>query len=1483
LTEFIQFRDDIAVDPNQTYQIVTSYSYTFFPGTLKVQSITTTWPVVSAAQNGSGIADSRTFFYDAYANPVWTKDERGYIFYQGFDATTGAVTQTIADFNTSTPGQPAPPAGWTTPSGGGLNLITDITVDDLGRTVQVLGPWHIIDIAGIATSLRRATWMVYQDGLFQTWTGRGYATLGSSSSSSSSHSSSSSSSSGTPAYSYTLINPVSITIADEIGRVTDQIQAVRSYTAGPLLSTDSFPQSTYCRWTTNQYSDCCKLASTRQYFLIPGSGTGTVGVNYNETDFGYDFLNRRNRVVSPGGTITRTVFDARDMVIGVWVGTNDTGATWLDPTGGGAPGNNMVEITGNQYDNGLAGGDGNLTSVTRYVDSSTTRVTGFAFDWRDRQVQVTAAQDWYQITTLDNMSRTTQVNQYAQATGYVIRQKKILWDDRSRVYQSIRYAVDPTTGAVGNSLVDNTWYDGSSNVIMSLPEGSNAFSKSVYDGVGRGTVQYFAYYLGTITYAEATSVTNDTVVEQTETSFDAASNVIQTTFRLRFHNATGTGPLTYPGGAQPQARVTYVANYPDALGRSQAEANYGTNGDVTLVRPSAIPTSSNSVLVGRTYYNSRGEAYQSQDPAGTLTCLTFDDAARKTEQVLNCTIASSSSSSSSSSPSSSSSASSSGLPTSDDRNNTTLWSYTADSLVATVTAVNAETGNQVTTNLYGTTLPGSDVARNDVLAGVIYPDGHEVFYLVNRQSEVKQFTDQRGVVHEYLFDLLGRQTNDLVTSLGGSSSSSSSSSSTSSSGIPSGVDGTVQRIARTYEVRGLPQNVTSYSSPVIGQGTVVNDVERVYNAFEQLVTEYQEHSGAVNRSTSVNVQYQYANGSSNTIRPMALVYPNGRVLTYSYGASGAIDDALSRMASLIDSDGITHLADYTRIGGDTFVQQGSPQPQIAWSLINGTGSDPYTGLDQFDRVVDSRWYSTATNTDLDRFQQGYDRASILLWRRNTVADAVGFYLDELYSPDGLYRLVEMQRGQLSSANSSIVTGTLSFAQAWGLDATGNWQQLWQSNAGTSWDLQQSRGANPVNEITTITGGGWRQPAYDLAGNMSLLAQPTSPSAADQAVYDAWNRMTQVWSNASVVQQNGFDGLGRRVSNLANSTLRTFYFSVGWQFLEARLGSSTSPDRQFVWGQRYTDDLVLRDRGAERLYALQDSNWNVTSICTSVGAITERYKFAPYGQPNFMTEAFTGINDSAYDWETLFGGYLWDSNTGLYQVRNRSLNPLLGVWSTRDPLGYRGGANLYAYVGSAPQMWTDPLGLDKGGSPHFCDYKYVREKHDKEFAANLAKLKKELTKCCSAQRGLAKAKCLTEVDNIVVGLEKAYTDIYDAGGPSVFSFAGPVCTECQKIVSAKVPSGNAQTCFMYNNVQRIGPKIPCIDASVPTTDHAWGEIICNATGQVITIDFWKGKTDFWGLGPDCFGYQRTGVPPAPAPRPKPYLPGLDDPFGFPWQY
>ena len=83
----------------------------------------------------------------------------------------------------------------------------------------------------------------------------------------------------------------------------------------------------------------------------------------------------------------------------------------------------------------------------------------------------------------------------------------------------------------------------------------------------------------------------------------------------------------------------------------------------------------------------------------------------------------------------------------------------------------------------------------------------------------------------------------------------------------------------------MREKITSYNNATVGSGTIVDETQFTYNSFAQLIVDYQAHSGAVNVATSVKVQYGYANGSANTIRPMTLTYPNGKVLTYNYSTA----------------------------------------------------------------------------------------------------------------------------------------------------------------------------------------------------------------------------------------------------------------------------------------------------------------------------------------------------------------------------------------------------------------------------------------------------------------------------------------------------------------------------------------------------------------------------------------------------------------------
>jgi len=151
-------------------------------------------------------------------------------------------------------------------------------------------------------------------------------------------------------------------------------------------------------------------------------------------------------------------------------------------------------------------------------------------------------------------------------------------------------------------------------------------------------------------------------------------------------------------------------------------------------------------------------------------------------------------------------------------------------------------------------------------------------------------------------------------------------------------------------------------------------------------------------------------------------------------------------------------------------------------------------------------------------------------------------------------------------------------------------------------------------------------------------------------------------------------------------------------VEERVDTSTSANRQFVWGLRYIDDLVLRDRDTddngtldERRYCLQDGNWNTIAIANTSGTVTERFSYDAYGVPTFLTSSGTVQASSPTGWETLYAGYRWDGDPSkMYYVRNRFLLPYLGTWNRRDPLGYPDGTSLFALYHSLNNV--DPFGL-----------------------------------------------------------------------------------------------------------------------------------------------------------------------------------------------
>jgi RHS repeat-associated protein len=158
--------------------------------------------------------------------------------------------------------------------------------------------------------------------------------------------------------------------------------------------------------------------------------------------------------------------------------------------------------------------------------------------------------------------------------------------------------------------------------------------------------------------------------------------------------------------------------------------------------------------------------------------------------------------------------------------------------------------------------------------------------------------------------------------------------------------------------------------------------------------------------------------------------------------------------------------------------------------------------------------------------------------------------------------------------------------------------------------------------------------------------------------------------------------------------------ISWKPLEERVGSATAAARQYLWGERpgHRDELVMRDRDTdgngtldERLYATMDY-FNGTAVLNTSGAVLERYAYSAFGVRRVMAADFNPRTSSDYAWDFGFQGQFRDSATGWSNYGYRFYVPELGRWINRDPIGERGGVNVYAFVGNNGLRRIDLLGL-----------------------------------------------------------------------------------------------------------------------------------------------------------------------------------------------
>ena len=233
------------------------------------------------------------------------------------------------------------------------------------------------------------------------------------------------------------------------------------------------------------------------------------------------------------------------------------------------------------------------------------------------------------------------------------------------------------------------------------------------------------------------------------------------------------------------------------------------------------------------------------------------------------------------------------------------------------------------------------------------------------------------------------------------------------------------------------------------------------------------------------------------------------------------------------------------------------------------------------------------------------------------------------------------------------------------------------------------------------------PNYDLDGNL----------LADGLFNYTWNEENQLIRRDSVLANqpsvsNSYDARGRCISQtetLNGQSTTTLYLYEGWNVIAE---FTTSPGgngskiltKTMTWGSDLSGTFQgaggvggllwcsfynTPNLGATNQLYCYDGNGNVSSLVNALNMrVTARYEYGPFGEPLRSTGEMAELN------EYQFSTKRQDKLTGLYYYGYRWYDPRTGRWPSRDPIGERGGGNLYGFVGNDGVNFVDVIGFGK---------------------------------------------------------------------------------------------------------------------------------------------------------------------------------------------
>jgi RHS repeat-associated protein len=495
-------------------------------------------------------------------------------------------------------------------------------------------------------------------------------------------------------------------------------------------------------------------------------------------------------------------------------------------------------------------------------------------------------------------------------------------------------------------------------------------------------------------------------------------------------------------------------------------------------------------------------------------------------------------------------------------------------------------------------------------------------------------------------------------------------------------------------------HVTTWGIDVQGRvtGKTYADGTTFANTYEATTSRLHAVTDPLGQTT----QYAYALDD----RPTAIQYLNAVNATPSVGFT--YDSYFPRLTSMNDGSGTTSYA-YGPVGGLGALKLTAESPPFANSAI----------AYQYDAVGRMTARSVGGNTET----LAYDALN----RVTTHADDLGVF----------QRSYLGQTTQLTGQRSGFVGTT------WSYDTNLNDRRLTaiSNSPVASGFLYKTTPENDISTITETLGnqvwsytydgadrlktamstlGPAYQYGYDKAGNLGPIVTPTGTTTV---VSNALNQVTREGTAAFKYDANGnllsdyartyawdaanrligigylghpgmatkfrYDGLSRRIAIDETSgglTGETRYAWCGETLCQARSVTDTVARRYFAEGEESVTDGSLLFYAVDHLGSVRDV------IVAQNGLRVAHYDYAPNGAPTKSVGSRATWTDFRY------GGLFYHQTSDLYLATHRAYDPVVGRWLSRDPIGEKGGYNLYAYVVGNPIGKADPSGNQSDEEP-----------------------------------------------------------------------------------------------------------------------------------------------------------------------------------------